>query len=55
MSLDEEIAFWMRATEEARSKELALVCFGIRAGLQMAQRGIDHDFVLSSGRPAADL
>jgi hypothetical protein len=38
MSLDEEIAFWTKAMEEARTKELALVCFGIRAGLQMARR-----------------
>lgn len=54
MSLDEDIAFWTQAMEEARSKELALVCFGIRAGLQMAQRRID-DLVLSPDRPAAGL
>jgi hypothetical protein len=42
MTLDEEIAFWEKATNEARTKELALVCFGIRAGLQMARRALEH-------------
>lgn len=55
MSLDEDIAFWTQAMEDARSKELALLCFGIRAGLQMAQRRMDHDFVLPPDRPAAGL
>ena len=37
MTLDEEIEFWRSATETARTKELALVTFGIQWGLRIAK------------------
>lgn len=37
MTLLEEIEFWQKQKDRASSKELALVCFGIRWGLQIAR------------------
>ncbi len=37
MTLAEEIEFWQQQERRTKSKELALVCFGIRCGLQFAR------------------
>lgn len=37
MTLDEEIKFWREHQDKARSKELALVAFGIKWGLEIAK------------------
>lgn len=40
MTLDEEIKFWGERQDKASTKELALVCFGIKWGLEIARA--DH-------------
>lgn len=37
IDLAEQIEFWKSATDKARTKELALVCFGIWCGLRFAK------------------
>lgn len=37
MTLDEEIEWWRERADRAKSKELAMTCFGIATGLKLAK------------------
>lgn len=51
MTLTEEIQFWQERQDKATSKEVALVAFGIKWGLQIAR---DEHFKGANTTSAAD-
>ena len=38
MTLEEQIAYWKKTSDEAETKSAALVAFGVYAGLLMAKQ-----------------
>jgi hypothetical protein len=48
MTLDQEIEYWRRASNAAKTKEAALIAFGIHAGLRIAknQHGVNDNITM---------